>query len=73
MDIPTNPILWILIGALSLFSFAFCFSGFRRRNIPMALFGVGLGIPPFAITSMVSWAMGLGVVLLAWWLSRNGW
>jgi hypothetical protein len=71
LDILDHP--WQLAVALilSVLSLIFCWYGWRRKNGPLFLVGVAVGIPPLDPTSVTLWGIALLLCGLAYYRSRR--
>jgi hypothetical protein len=70
MEIFENGYLLTLVIVLSLISTVFCMMGFKRKDMPFILIGIGTGVPTFDVLDYRMWIAGIGLCLVGLWL-RN--
>ena len=71
MEILNHPYLLLIAVALSLVSSLYLWRGYRERDVPALLMGIGLAIPTFDMMSMETWIAGIVVCLFAWWMKSK--
>ncbi len=71
MEIFNHPFLLLLAVALSLVSSLYLWRGFREKDMPALLMGLGLAIPTFDMMSLEAWGAGIFVCVVAWWMKNK--
>jgi hypothetical protein len=71
MEILENGYLLTIVIVLSLISTVFCWMGFKRKDVPFLLIGVGTGVPTLDVTDYRMWVAGVGITLVGVWMRRR--
>ncbi len=71
MEIFDHPVLLVFAGILSLLSGWFCWVGFKEKDVPNIMYGIGLGVPTMAMMDWRFWAAGLGICAGGVYLRRS--
>ena len=68
VEVFEHPWLVVIVLPLSIVSTWYCWIGFRQKDVPRLLIGLGMGLPTFSITNVWMWVAGVAVCALGYWL-----
>ena len=69
LELLDHPIPLVIALVLSLVGSGFLGKGFRQRNVPHLLLGIGLNIPAISLTDWRFWFAGACIVAVGWRMS----
>ncbi len=68
MEIFNHPLELIIAILLSVVSTWWTIVGFRRKDIPLTLYGIAAGIPTVAMEYWRAWLIAVLMFAFGWWL-----
>ncbi len=71
MEAFSNPYLLVLMLILSTISTKFLWKGFKDKHISSWLYGIGTGIPTFAMTNYKTWVVGVLFCVGGYYIKNN--